>query len=86
MYRAFEDLGELERTVVDSSELTVDQNGKHPDPIRAITPGASHGHGGTEVRWIVGIIGMWLALGASPAFAGSLGSAGQASDQAPLSR
>jgi predicted kinase len=29
MYRAFEDLGELERTVVDSSELTVDQTAEH---------------------------------------------------------
>jgi chloramphenicol 3-O-phosphotransferase len=29
MYRAFEDLGELERTVVDSSELTVEQTAEH---------------------------------------------------------
>jgi hypothetical protein len=29
MYRALEDLGELERTVVDSSKLTVDQTAKH---------------------------------------------------------
>jgi hypothetical protein len=29
MYRALEDLGELERTVVDSSKLTVDQTAEH---------------------------------------------------------
>jgi hypothetical protein len=29
MYRSFEDLGELERTVVDSSELTVHQTAEH---------------------------------------------------------